>query len=43
MMRTFRFGDWWAELTGQEWLPSLAPEPGDAGEPEPRADGVTPR
>ena len=23
MMRTFRFGDWWAELTGQEWLPSL--------------------
>lgn len=34
MMRTFRFGDWWAELTGQEWLPSLAPEAGDAGESE---------
>lgn len=34
MIRTFRFGDWWAEVTGQEWLPSLdrrpAPE-GDAG------------
>ena len=37
MMRTFRFGDWWAELTGQEWLPSLKAQPegdddaGDAG------------
>jgi hypothetical protein len=24
MMRTVRFGDWWADMTGQEWLPSLA-------------------
>lgn len=24
LMRTFRFGDWWADATGQEWLPSLA-------------------
>ncbi|HET8627010.1 MAG TPA: hypothetical protein VFL91_06305 [Thermomicrobiales bacterium] len=37
MMRTFRFGDWWAELTGQEWLPSLALAAGDTGEPHPAA------
>ncbi len=23
MMHTFRFGDWWAEVTGRDWLPSL--------------------
>ena len=48
MMRTFRFGDWWAELTGQEWLPSLktaeeeeeAGDAGDAGEQAP-ATGPT--
>ena len=22
-MRTFQFADWWAEITGQQWLPSL--------------------
>lgn len=25
MLRTFRFGDWWAEITGQEWLLTLDP------------------
>ncbi len=48
MMRTFRFGDWWAELTGQEWLPSLKTleeeeDAGDVGDaaaraPTPRAE-----
>ena len=39
MMRTFRFGDWWAEMTGQEWLPSLGSplEADDADERDPAA------
>jgi hypothetical protein len=34
MMRTFRFGDWWADMTGRAWLPSLhaAGEPDDDGQ-----------
>lgn len=28
MMRTFRFGDWWAEMTGQEWAATPLPEEG---------------
>lgn len=39
-MRTVKFGDWWSEVTGREWLPSLAAEEG-ADEPaadEPAAD-----
>ena len=35
-MRTLQFGDWWAEATGQTWLPSLdqlpeVEEPGGVG------------
>jgi hypothetical protein len=26
-MRTFQFGDWWAEVTGQTWQPSLDAAP----------------
>ena len=39
MMRTFRFGDWWAELTGQEWMTSLGSplEADDADERDPAA------
>jgi hypothetical protein len=29
-MRTFKFGDWWAEVLGKEWLPSLQAPPDDA-------------
>lgn len=33
-MRTLQFGDWWAEVTGQTWLPSLDHVPDDeAGGP----------
>jgi hypothetical protein len=36
MMRTFRFGDWWADVTGQEWLPSLLDA--DAGDGDDEGD-----
>ncbi len=35
MMRTFRFGDWWADMLGEEWVPSLANEADDEGENPP--------
>jgi hypothetical protein len=34
MMRTFRFGDWWADMTGRSWLPSLLPSLREAAEPD---------
>jgi hypothetical protein len=33
MMRTFRFGDWWADATGRAWLPSLDAAAEESGEP----------
>ncbi len=30
-MRSFQFADWWAEVTGQQWLPSLDAEPEEEG------------
>lgn len=35
-MRTFKFGDWWAEVFGKEWLPSLQTPQEDAEDPAPR-------
>lgn len=37
MMRTFRFGDWWAEVTGQEWQATLDRQSAEAEEDPPRA------
>jgi hypothetical protein len=32
-MRTFKFGDWWAEAIGKEWLPSLQAPQEDTEDP----------
>jgi hypothetical protein len=40
MMRTFQFADWWAEITGFAWLPSMTAaliEDDDAATPAPTA------
>jgi len=29
MMRTVRFGDWWADAIGIEWMDQVFPEAGD--------------
>ena len=34
-MRTFRFADWWAEVTGVSWAEKVWPEQGGTTEPAP--------